>query len=160
MWIGLRAGSVITLNTQVCSTEFYGTTNAEPYYIKWLVCESQATYWFWAMIKLYLNGGIWIINLEFEKQNLYLWLFSLQTRNHEDKWILNSKDYLETYFEVVFYVRILCGLLSCDSSPICKKCWSCLCIPLHSWWRFGTPNGLWDFFTPFRTLTKSSNYKR
>ncbi len=45
------------------------------------------------------------------------------------------------------YVRILCGLLSCDSSPICKKCWSCLCLPLHSWWRFGMPYGLWDFFT-------------
>ncbi len=45
-------------------------------------------------------------------------------------------------------VCILCGLLSCDSSPICKKCWSCLCIPLHSWWQFGTPNGLWDIFTP------------
>ncbi len=30
------------------------------------------------------------------------------------------------------YIHILCGLLSCDSSPICKKCWSCFCIPLHS----------------------------
>ncbi len=46
------------------------------------------------------------------------------------------------------YVRILCGLLSCDSSLICKKCWSCLCIPLHSWWRFGTHYRLWNFFTP------------
>ncbi len=44
------------------------------------------------------------------------------------------------------YVRILCGLLSCDSSPICKKCWSFRCIPLHSWWRFAIPNGIWDFF--------------
>ncbi len=36
----------------------------------------------------------------------------------------------------------LCGLLLCDSSHICKKCWLCLCIPLHSWWWFGTLNGL------------------
>ncbi len=46
------------------------------------------------------------------------------------------------------YVHILCGLLWCDSSPMCKKCWSCLCIPLHSWWWFGMPYGLWDFFSP------------
>ncbi len=46
------------------------------------------------------------------------------------------------------YVRILCGLLLCDSSLIYRKCWPCLCIPLYSWWRFRTPNGLWDFFTP------------
>ncbi len=43
------------------------------------------------------------------------------------------------------YVLILCGLLSCDSSPISKKCFH---IPLHSWWQFRTPNGLWDVFTP------------
>ncbi len=46
------------------------------------------------------------------------------------------------------YLYILCGLLSCNSSPICKKCWSCLCIPLHTWWWFGMLYGLWDFFTP------------
>ncbi len=41
------------------------------------------------------------------------------------------------------YIHIFCGLLSCDSTPICKTCWACLCIPLHSWWQFR----LWDFFT-------------
>ncbi len=28
------------------------------------------------------------------------------------------------------YICILCGVLSCDSSPICKKYWLCRCIPL------------------------------
>ncbi len=37
------------------------------------------------------------------------------------------------------YVSILHGLLSCDSSPICKKSLSCLCTQLHCWWWFGMP---------------------
>ncbi len=38
-----------------------------------------------------------------------------------------------------FYVNILCELSQCNSSPIYKKCWLCLCTPLHSCWRFRTP---------------------
>ncbi len=54
---------------------------------------------------------------------------------------------LDLHMKYTIYVRILCGLLSCDSSLICKKCSSCLCISLHSWWWFGISNGIWDFFT-------------
>ncbi len=43
----------------------------------------------------------------------------------------------------------VCGvaLLSCDSSPKCKKCWLSLCIPLHSLMLMirNTP-GLWAVF--------------
>ncbi len=35
------------------------------------------------------------------------------------------------------YVCILCGLLLCDSSHMCKKCWLCFWTPLYSCWWFG-----------------------
>ncbi len=40
---------------------------------------------------------------------------------------------------VCLHTYILYGLLSCDSSLTCKKCWLCLCTPLHSCWWFRTP---------------------
>ncbi len=37
------------------------------------------------------------------------------------------------------YWRILCDLLSCDNSTMCKKCLLYLCAPLCSCWRFRLP---------------------
>ncbi len=35
------------------------------------------------------------------------------------------------------YICVLCSLLSCDRSSMCKKCWLCLCTSLHLCWWLG-----------------------
>ncbi len=51
------------------------------------------------------------------------------------------------------YIHELCGWLSCDSSPMCKKYWLCLCTPLHSCWWFGMPLDYGLFLLPNDFLT-------
>ncbi len=40
--------------------------------------------------------------------------------------------HLKYTVEVVPLCTYIVCLLLCDNNPICKKCWSCFCIPLHS----------------------------
>ncbi len=69
-------------------------------------------------------------------------------------WVgLISSKHLSITFWWSLYVRILCGLLSCDISPICKKCWSLSLDTLtllmtirKALWTMRLR--LWDFFTP------------
>ncbi len=58
---------------------------------------------------------------------------------------LHMKYTVEVFPQCTYIVWFV---ISCDSNRICKKRWSCLCIHLHSWWRFGMLCGLWYFFTP------------
>ncbi len=94
---------------------------------------------------------IWVffgISLWTEKVGLNIYIIQV--------WILDIIRSVYTFSRTITLITVQSPSLglwhhffheeTASCSPICNKCWSCLCIPLHCWWRFGMPYRLWDFF--------------